>query len=251
MRRKQLPRRRWRSVIAVAAAAAVCLGATIVVYGRLHAAPSATLPPSPLPSIVPVATASPFPTPLPTMVPPPWIPEPVGAPPGPVDPYTVPPTYARTFPSGFGPPHAASVEELGTQPGCDPATSPPDPYGPCGWGIFTTCVDNPWTAACNQRLSNGTTCGFGLQDCIQAQLTCRLPLAFSIGGFLTFPSGTFTKDPASINVAIPGPGGGLTHPLSPISYDRPFSRWGSHVDGPGLTGRRSLRLRRPAPSRAR
>src|ERR1700694_4979539 len=119
--------------LAVGAALVVSIAATILVYGHLHPAATDSGPPPSFVSIAPIPIATPLPSPLGTMVPPPWIPWPSGAPSGAVNPYTVP-DYGRTFPTGFGPPHAASLAELGTRPGCDPATSVPDPYGPCGWG---------------------------------------------------------------------------------------------------------------------
>ena len=208
--------------LAVGAAIVVSIAATILVYSRLHPAAIGSGPPTSLASFTPIPIATPLPSPLGYMVPPPWIPLPTGAPSGTVDPYSVP-DYGRTFPSGFGPPHAASVAELGTRPGCDPANSVPDPYGPCGWGAFIRCDNNPWTPACNQRLSNGTTCGFGLQDCIAAQLTCRLPITggATVGGFVNFATGEFTPDPTSNSIRMRWP----SHHSLGISYDRAYRRW--------------------------
>ena len=208
--------------LAVGAALVVSIAATILVYERLHPAATGSGPPTSLASFTPIPIATPLPSPLGTMVPPPWIPWPTGAPSGTVNSYTVP-DYGRTFPSGFGPPHAASLAELASSPGCDPATSIPDPYGPCGWGAFIRCDNNPWTPACNQRLSNGTTCGFGLQDCIAEQLTCRLPVTggATVGGFVNFATGEFTPDPTSDSIRIRWP----SHHGLEVTYDHAYRRW--------------------------
>lgn len=217
--------RRILMLVVAAELVVISIAATILVYGRLYPTATGSGPPTSLASIS-ISIATPLPSPLGTMGPPPWIPWPTGAPPsaapGGVNPYTVP-DYGRTFPSGFGTPHAASLAELATPPGCDPATSIPDPYGPCGWGASTRCDDNPWTPACNQRLSNGTTCGFGLQDCIAAQLTCRLPITggTTVGGFVNFAKGEFTPDPTSNSIRMRWP----SHHSLGISYDHAYRRW--------------------------
>src|SRR6202165_5250620 len=126
-----MQRRNLRLV--VGAALVVSIAAAILVYGLLHPPGSGSAPPTSLASITPIPIATPLPSPLGTMVPPPWIPWPTGAPSSAIDPYPVP-DYGRMFPSGFGPPHAASLAALGTRPVCDPATSVPDPYRPWGWG---------------------------------------------------------------------------------------------------------------------
>src|SRR2546429_4990088 len=159
-----------KASVAIAAAVVLCVAAIITVYGPLH--PAATTSSSPS-SLFARESVLPSPAPLSTMAPQPWVPDWESVSGGA---YAVPPNYSRTFPSGCGPPHAASLAELGTRPGCDPAISAADPSDPCGWGVVVRCDDNPWTPVCNQRLSNGTTCGFGLQNCIEAQLSCRLPI---------------------------------------------------------------------------
>ncbi|HKV32369.1 MAG TPA: hypothetical protein VJT14_15300 [Candidatus Dormibacteraeota bacterium] len=209
--------RHWKAWITFAAVVAVAVPATLYGYGRL--APGAPASPSPSLVFTPESVV-PSPAPLATMASQAWIPDWASVSGGV---YAVPPNYGRTFPAGFGPPHAASLTELGRQPGCDPASSAPDPYGPCGWGAFVRCVDNPWTPACNQRLSNGMTCGFGLQDCIEAQLTCRLPITggLTIGGFVSFPEEVFTPDPSSNNIRMRWP----FHYSAGPSYDRVYARW--------------------------
>lgn len=208
--------RQWKALLAIATVVAVCTAATIVTYERLH--PTATASPSP--SLIVAESVLPSPAALSTMVPQPWIP---GATDVSGGAFAKPPTYGRTFPSGFGPPHAASLAELGKHPGCDPATSGPDPQGPCGWGVFVRCDNNPWTPACNQRLGIGKPCGFGLQDCVEAQLNCRLPITGgnTIGGFVKFPEGDFTPDPSSNDIVMRGP---ARHPPG-VSYDRAYGRW--------------------------
>ena len=210
-------RHRWRPAGALVGVVVLIAAATIAVVNLARPAPSA-------PRFQDLVTTHenvlPSPPPLATMAPQAWVPnwESVsgGA-------YAIPPSYGRTFPSGFGPPHAASIPELGTHSGCDPATSSPDPYGPCGWGAFVRCEDNPWTPACNQRLSDGSTCGFGLRDCIEAQLSCRLPIAggSTVGGFAIFPKGDVTLDPNSNRVIMTGP---RPDPLG-ITYDKAYGRW--------------------------
>src|SRR5256884_1725459 len=206
-----------KASVAIAAAVVLCVAAIITVYGPLH--PAATTSSSPS-SLFARESVLPSPAPLSTMAPQPWVPDWESVSGGA---YAVPPNYSRTFPSGFGPPHAASLAELGTRPGCDPAISAADPSGPCGWGVVVRCDDNPWTPVCNQRLSNGTTCGFGLQDCIEAQLSCRLPITggSTLGGFVSFPKGEFTPDPSSNKITMRGP----AHHAPGVSYDRAYARW--------------------------
>src|SRR5438309_4511199 len=108
-------RNHLKASVAIAAAVVLCVAAIITVYGPLH--PAATVRSSPA-SLLARENVLPSPAPLSTMVPQPWVPDWESVSGGA---YAVPPNYSRTFPSGFGPPHAASLAELGTRPGCDPA----------------------------------------------------------------------------------------------------------------------------------
>jgi hypothetical protein len=207
-----MKRERWKKPVAIvgaiAAAAVLGLVVTVFAYGRshpaqvalIHATPSGQASIAPLysPSASVRLSSSP----------------------------AAPSSSEATRGTGIGPPHAATVSELGSQPGCDETSSASglgSGPGPCGNGVYHACLYEPGNPICNQQLSNGITCGSPSVGCIPAQLSCRLPIfggGSGSGGFISLPTGDFKIDPAS-NVSAPG---GSPY-LAGETYDRFLSRW--------------------------
>jgi len=225
-------RQYWKPAVAIVAALVLGVGATVFAYGRSHPAQVALIHATPSGQAsngslyVPGAgygygASPPGTTPYPGYP----YPTPYSLPyPG----YAYNPNgYATQRGTGIGPPHAGSIADLGSPPGCDETSTVSgygSGYGACVAGVYQACLYDPASPYCNQTLSNGTTCGYGAAGgCIAVQLSCRLPIfggGPGSGGFITLPLGGFTTDPSS-NVSLPGngyPGGGAT-------YDRAVSRW--------------------------